>query len=591
MNLSAILHIPQSNYAYAYRRDILHIRLRTARDDIRQAVLVIARKHRFHEKSRIPMTRVAQDTLHDYYQCAFETDDPRLGYYFELTGGAEELIYAESGFSGVFDDRDAHFHYFQYPYIHEVDVHRVPSWVRDAVFYQIFVERFYNGDQSNDPEGISPWREPPQPYSFYGGDLRGILEKLDYVKSLGVNGIYLTPIFRSPSNHKYDTVDYKEIDPCFGDRDTLRELVEHAHARGIRVLLDGVFNHSSVWFAPFLDVLERGEESPYQDWFHIDSFPVRRFEREQYEDYRKAPAEEEINYRVFSAAASMPKLNTVNPDLERYLLDSVAGWMRDTGIDGWRLDVSDEVDHAFWRKFRRTVKEINPEALILGENWHNAYPWLQGDQFDGVMNYPVTRSCVRYFARGELTTARFAEDVSACMMWISRQAADAMLNLLDSHDTPRFLTQCGGDVRRFKLAVLFLFCFEGIPCLYYGDEIGMAGGGDPDCRRTFPWDEKEWNHGLLDFCRSVAFLRRDCAPLREGELMLRADGDVLVLTRSLEGESVTAAINNSSCEQQLVCSASAVSLLTTEGASIGNGLITLPPFSSALYAGGMDSCG
>lgn len=580
MNLQGICHIPKSNYAYAYGENDLDIRLRTAQDDCTAVRVVISQKHRWNEKKAFPMEKVASDGLFDYYQYRYHTDDTRLGYYFEVDDGSRTLIYSESGFSEKFDDENAYFHYFQYPYINRSDLQQVPEWVHTAVFYQIFVERFCNGDSSNDPEKLTPWGTPPGPHSFYGGDLQGILDRLPYLRELGVNGIYLTPIFESGSNHKYDTIDYRKIDPAFGDEELLRRLVDAAHQMGIRVMLDGVFNHSSWKFRPFQDVMENGEKSPYRDWFCIDSFPLTRFTEREVSDYSRPLDLSRLNYRIFGTSPSMPKLNTDNPQLRQYLLDSVAMWTRKTGIDGWRLDVSDEVSHSFWRDFRKTVKKINPDALIIGENWHNAFPWLYGDQFDGVMNYAVTKSCIEFFARRKIGPTQFAGEISACLMRNFDQVNFAMLNLLDSHDTMRFLTWCGGDERRLRLAALFLFSYTGMPCVYYGSEIGMEGRGDPDCRRTFDWNREHWNQNLFRYYQKLIALRRREKALQYGTIRIREKDGVVYLRRSFEGNVLVTALNNTGEKKMIVLPrGSGILLTSSDREKDGN---VLEPYSGCI---------
>jgi cyclomaltodextrinase / maltogenic alpha-amylase / neopullulanase len=568
LNLQALYHNPKSNYAFAYNTHELHIRLRTAKDDCKSAVLVIAKKHAWMEKQKFQMKKVATDRYFDYYQYNYVTNDPRVGYYFLISDGKTTHVYSESGVTKAFDDEYAYFHYFQYPFINPIDVHTIPQWVHEAVFYQIFVERFCNGDRSNDPQNVSPWKELPKPKSFSGGDLQGILKKLDYLKELGINGLYLTPIFESPSNHKYDTTDYRKIDPSFGDKDLLCQLVKQAHKKGIRIILDGVFNHSGYFFAPFQDVLKNGARSQYADWFHFLEFP---------ENGHKP------KYRCFGTSPNMPKLNTSNPQLKQYLFDTVAYWMKETGIDGWRLDVSDEVDHQFWRDFRKLVKDINPEAVIIGENWHNSYPWLMGDQFDGVMNYPVTKSCIQFFASQEISAEEFAEDLYAYLMRYSDQANFCMLNLLDSHDTMRFLTWCQGDIKKLMLAILFLFSYVGIPCTYYGTEIGMEGNGDPDCRRTFDWEESHWDKELLAFYKRVIAFRKKCKPLQYGTIKMWANDGVFYLERECGHEKVLTVLNRTKEGKNIVLPAGkAMEWVTTEKtADIHTGF--LKPFEGLSY--------
>ncbi len=548
MNLHAIYHKQKSNYAYACGNQELHIRLRTAKDDCLGVNIVIAEKHLWSGKETHSMKKIASDHLFDYYQYESRIKISRVGYYFELSDKEEKWIYSESGFTKAYDDENAYFHYFQFPYLNEADVLTVPSWTKNAVFYEIFVERFCNGDRENDKKELTPWGEALGPHSFYGGDLKGILDKLEYLQKLGINALYLTPVFTSPNNHKYDTVDYREIDPMFGDKELLCRLVDKAHEKGIRIILDGVFNHSSWYFAPFLDVVEKGEASRYKDWFYIKNYPVTRFSEEEVRDYSKPLDLSGLNYSVFGTSPHMPKLNTENRELRKYLLDTAAYWMKEAKIDGWRLDVSDEISHDFWREFRKTVKEINPEALIIGENWHNAYPWLMGDQFDGVMNYPFTKSAIQFFATGEKEAEDLAADLSGYLMWNYRQANSCMLNLLDSHDTMRFLRWCGEDTGKLKMALMLLFTYTGMPCLYYGTEIGMTGGGDPDCRRTFDWNERNWNRDLKSFCETLITLRKTKEALSSGEITLTAKDGIFYLARSCRGKEIITVLNHTERE-------------------------------------------
>lgn len=529
MNRQALCHIPQSNYAFATSADTLCIRLRTAKSDLSAAKLVFGPKFNWDERQRCPMKKILSDEDFDYYECLCTAEDSRLGYYFELYEGEECLCYCEAGLLKEIDQQNSYLQYFQYPCIHPSEVHTLPEWTKSAVFYQIFVERFYSGYPERFSEERAPWNTPPTPDSFFGGDLKGITLKIPYLHSLGINGLYLTPIFESPSCHKYDTTDYRRIDPHFGDEKDFGELVETAHKSGIRIVLDAVFNHAGFAFAPFQDVLKNGEASPYKDWFFIREFPVTT---------------DPPNYRSFAFSPGMPKLNTANPEVRRYLLDTVRYWMETYGIDGWRLDVSDEVDSRFWREFRDVVKSINPDAVLIGENWHNAFTWLQGDQFDSVMNYSLTKSCVAFFAKQTIDAKRFASELSEYWIRYSTQVNHALLNLLDSHDTARFLTLCQEKKARLKNAVAFLFCYAGIPCTYYGSEIGLNGGGEPDCRKTFPWEESGWDHELLGFYRRMIALRKAEPALREGSIRFLPTGLLFVLERVCSQDRILLLINN-----------------------------------------------
>lgn len=571
MNLEAINHIQKSSYSYAYKEDELHIRLRTARNDALKAELVYGIKYDWMNYRTVPMTKILTDNLYDYYQVNLTLTDTRIGYYFKITGREECLCYTEGGFLEEFPDDMAYCYFFQYPYINGNDVHKIPSWMKDSVFYQIFVERFCNGNEENSPEGVVPWDSEPEPKSFFGGDLAGILKKLDYLQELGVNGLYLTPIFESPSNHKYDTVNYLEIDRYFGDKEVFKQLVGKAHEKGIRIILDAVFNHCSELFPPFMDVKEKGEDSLYKDWFFIESFPLS-----------KSP----LNYRTFGYISYMPKLNTSHPEVKEYLLGAVRYWMEEFDIDGWRLDVSDEIDHCFWREFRSTVKGIKEDAVIIGENWHNAYPWLMGDQFDSVMNYSVTKLCTDYFAKGEIGAKEFEEGLSSLLVRYSDQVNEAMLNLLDSHDTERFLHTSKGNTELLKNAAAFLFAYKGIPCTYYGTEIGMTGAYDPGCRRGFDWNRDNWDQGLYEFYKKLIALRKDEKALGYGDISFHSRDGLFIMKRSCDRECIYVVINNTDEVRHLKLSVrkgSKISELlsgTDIGAEEGNLDIKLPEFSA-----------
>lgn len=385
------------------------------------------------------------------------------------------------------------------------DSFRTPDWVKHAVFYQIFPERFANGDPSIDPENVQPWGTLPTPANFMGGDLQGILQRLDYLADLGITALYLNPIFQASSNHKYNTYDYFRIDPHFGDLATFHALITQCHQRGIRVILDGVFNHCGRGFFAFHNILENGVASPYLNWFHIKKFPLQAY------DEKHPP-----NYHGWWGLRSLPKFNTDHPPVRRYLLQVARYWI-EQGADGWRLDVPNEIaDHGFWREFRQVVKQANPDAYIVGEIWEDASAWLEGTQFDAVMNYLWRDLCRDFFAHEKIQADLFAAGIEKLLARYPQEATLAQLNLLGSHDTARFRTEAGDDVRKLFAPILFQMTFPGAPCIYYGDEIGMSGGKDPLCRACFPWDETAWNRQLRDWIKQCIALRHEYAALRTG---------------------------------------------------------------------------
>lgn len=530
MNKEAILHIPKSQYAFAYNQKELRIRLRAAKDDLDKVEIIYAVKYNWlTDRKSKQMQKSYSDALYDYYTVTLDVPDSRIGYIFLLQSGEEKYYYSEEGLTIEYNHDKSYYNFFQYPYINETDLHKKVDWCDRAIFYQIFVDRFHMGNCSKDRNYIDKdWGELPKPKGFYGGDLPGITEKLDYLQDLGINSIYLTPIFQSPSNHKYDTIDYEEVDAMFGTNRDLKELVESAHKRGIKILLDAVFNHCSYLCKQFQDVLRKGKESVYYDWFII------RGDR---------PVLEQMNYECFAACNYMPKWNTNNPEVQKFLLHIATKWIKEYGIDGWRLDVADEVSHDFWRQFRKAVKAAKPDALIVGENWHDSRPWLEGDQFDSIMNYSFTKACLDYFAYEKYSAQRFCERLSEILMRNTDQVNEMMLNLLDSHDTERFLTNVGENADKLKCALAVLFFFVGMPCIYYGTEIGTAGGYDPDSRRTFDWDKTHWNMDIYNTVKDLIRLRKEQIG---GGIRIYAQNDLLVIERG----TLSLIVNNTDQSQK-----------------------------------------
>lgn len=536
MNREALYHCSKSNYAYPYDVTDIRIRFRTAKDDVNEVRLYYGVKFDWANKTYRIMTKVGSDEYFDYYQYNIKQEDVRLGYYFEVIADEEDLYYTEAGILDAFDDNRAHCLFFQYPSAHYVDIPHKPSWFSDAVFYQIFVERFANGNPEISPDNLVPWDSDPTPKSFYGGDLEGIRSNLSYLQDIGINAIYLTPIFESISNHKYDTIDYMEIDAHFGDKETFRRLVSEAHDKGIRIILDAVFNHCSDQFAPFRDVLEHGENSLYKDWFLIKEFPV---------------SQTEPNYEVFARVPYMPRFNTANEEVKKYLFDVVRYWTTEFHIDGWRLDVADEPDHSFWREFRNVVKEMDNNLIIIGEVWHDSMPWLLGDQFDTVMNYPVMHQAINFFAKGEIDAKAFSEVLTMQLMKYPDVINEMMFNLLDSHDTERFLFMCKGNKQNLMNAAAFIFGYLGSPCIYYGTEIGLTGGYDPGCRKGFNWNKEEWDQEIHSYYKRLISIRKSESALRYGEIAFQSTKELFVMKRSYEESVIYVVINQTDTVQLL----------------------------------------
>jgi neopullulanase len=420
---------------------------------------------------------------------------------------------------------------------------QTPDWVKHAVFYQIFPDRFARSKRTPHPKGLrlQPWGTPPDKQGFQGGDLHGVVERLDHLSNLGINAIYFNPIFFASHNHRYNTYDYFKVDPLLGGDEALRELLDVAHARGIKVILDGVFNHTGRGFWAFHHILENREKSPFLDWFTVHGWPLRAYSHSK---------EHPINYAAWWEVPSLPKLNTQNQAVRDYIMQIARYWL-DFGIDGWRLDVPNEIDDdGFWREFRETVKSANPEAYICGEIWGEAKRWLQGDQFDAVMNYLFMNATLSFFGARSLKTENghpelpleplnstsFGSRIDHMLNLYPPEITQAMFNLIDSHDTARALWILGEDKSALRLSVLFQMTMPGAPCVYYGDEVGLSSAGDPHCREAFPWDQKErWDHDLLEHYRQAIHLRQEFSVFRTGSFQaLSTPEGSYAFQRSLE---------------------------------------------------------
>ncbi len=529
MQKQAIFHITEPPYAYADEYDKLTLRIRTAKDDIKECTVFFKDKY-FQEEPymREEMRIVTSTELFDYFQCNISTDRNRYKYYFQLTDrDGKKYCYGERGIG-----KEGYYPYI-FPYIAYEDVYRDIEWLKNSIVYQIFPERFCRQGSQNEREDILKWgdHENLQYTSNYGGNLKGIISKIDYLKDLGVNVIYLTPIFKSDTPHKYNTDDYFSIDPSFGTIEDARELVYECHKNGIKIIFDAVFNHCGNNFFAFKDLLKKQENSKYKDWFFIDSYPVTF---------------EEGNYYTFGKKhKNMPKLNTNNKEVREYLLKVGQYWIKEIGIDGWRLDVCDEIGHDFWREFRKSIKCIRQDAVLIGEIMHEAGSFLKGDQLDGIMNYSFKNAVTDFFAKQELRVEQFSNILGENRMLYRDSIVNQMWNLIDSHDTPRFLTESSEKIEVLKLAVVFQFAYVGIPYIYYGDEVGINGGGDPYNRKCMIWDHNKQNIELMDFFKKIIEIRKNnielvCGAYRE----LYCKDNVLIFERTYKGRIMIAGINN-----------------------------------------------
>ena len=515
MNFAAVFHRAQAPYSYALNEDELALRLQTGPEvervflhwgDPFEAGILGGAERWQGRRQEITGPLCLEHCL--WWDVTIRPPYKRCRYYFELHQGGEIWFYGEDGFctpeQNRQEQRPAAFHQ---PWMNPADIPAPPQWVRDTVWYQIFPDRFCRSEASS---CRTPWRTGPVTNEErFGGDLPGICEKLDYLAGLGINGLYLNPIFAADSVHKYDTRDYETVDPDFGTNEDLARLVRSAHQRGIRVMLDAVFNHCGASFGPWQDVLQKGPASRYWNWFMVNRWPA------------PAPGRDTRDSRYYSFAfvPSMPKLNTNEPEVIEYICGLCQRWVAEYGVDAIRFDVGNEVSHRLLKELHRRLRAIRPDVYLLGEIWHDASPWLEGDEYDGVMNYPLQQAVKGFFAHTDRTARTLAWDLQRCMGMYRRQTGQVMFNLLDSHDTDRLFTRAGSEDAFFQQLAM-LFTLPGSPSIYYGTEIGLPGGHDPDCRRCMPWDQLEEpeNRRRIRQLQELIRLRHTVPALRESGL-------------------------------------------------------------------------
>ena len=512
MNLAAIFHESRTPMCCMTDPETLQITLRTGRE-VERAELIcadpyeagIAGGEEAWQGRRIAMEPWLELEHHQLWRIVLKPPFRRLRYVFALTQAQEQWYCYEDGLRPNLQ-LDGRVQCFQMPWMNPADCIAPPDWVRHTVWYQVYPDRFCRGGSGR--PGALPWRHGPVTNAErFGGDLAGIAQKLPYLAGLGVNGLYLNPIFAARSFHKYDTTDYTRVDPDFGTEADLQELVRQAHANGIRVMLDAVFNHCGPGFAPWRDVVEKGSGSAWRDWFFVNRWPV---EEGRTDDGR---------YFSFSFHGGMPKLNTNHPAVQDYLIGLCEDWVRRYDIDGLRFDVGNEISHAFLRRLRVRLKALKPDLYLLGEIWHDAPAWLEGNEYDAVMHYPLQSAVRRFFEDESLPARAFGWQAGRCLAAYAPQVSAAQFTLLDSHDTIRLRSRVRSE-DEFWQQLAALFTLPGSPCVYYGTELALEGGRDPDCRRCMPWDELDTGAGQarLDAMRSLIALRRTEPDLQGSEV-------------------------------------------------------------------------
>ncbi|MBL8047758.1 MAG: alpha-glucosidase C-terminal domain-containing protein [Chthonomonas sp.] len=556
-----------------YDQGKVRLTLKGRSNDVEKVAAVVGGK-------AFPMTVATADDIFTTYEVKIPWDrKSELKYQFRMTDGPKVVTLAKDGFGGTV------------PFLISPKTFTpfmVPSWVEKTVFYQIFPDRFENGSKANDPKDTEDWKKGVPTYSnWFGGDAEGIRQRIPYLQGLGVNSIYINPVMLGNSNHRYDPCDFYKIDPPFGTNDEFINLTRELKKAGIKTVLDQIFDHVGIKFPQFLDLLKNQEKSKYKDWFFVKSWPV---------EVRPNPP-----YEGWWGTEYMPKVNMNNPEVREYMFSSIAFWMSRAELAGWRMDVANEVPMEFWREFRKYVKKIDKDAYLVGEVWYNAAPWLGGDQWDASMNYPFRDQAVRFIAQSNISASQFANGLMQVYHFTAPQVARNQLNLLSSHDTERFIHLAGGNRQLQMLGATLQMTWVGAPSIYYGEELGMPGGKDPDNRRPMMWDEAKPSNEIYSHYRKLIALRTRSAVLASGEPVILSADDAkksMAYARVLGNEAIVTVLNRSDQPQTLDISLSKLpeAARRAMGASpreffTGNSVsiqsanklrVTVPPLSAAL---------
>ena len=515
IHLDAIEHHAFDNYCYPLDKDNLIINLRTGKEIDKVFILwgdpfdwgksPNASNYSW-QYTPVEVTEKKELQNHLWWTVKLQPKFKRCKYFFNIHSGEESFIYGESGLVSEDDFHKAEDEYypFIFPWMNENDICNPPKWAENTIWYQIFPSRFRRAPMDKKPENFLPWADRNTVVNNdqkYGGNLNGITEKMAYLEDLGVTGIYLNPVNCSTTQHKYDTTDYFDIDPEFGTKEDMKRLVAEAHKHGIRVMLDGVFNHSGWEFFAWQDVIKNRQNSKYADWYMVNDW-----------NFTDHPSDNADKGRIFAFAYCdyMPKFNTNNPEVRKYLIDACEFWVKEYDIDALRLDVANEVCHDFCRELQSRMRGLKSDFYIIGEIWHNSIPWLRGNEFDAIMNYPLQNAIYNYALDQGRSSLSFEQDVNRCLTDYFEQTQKVMFNLMDSHDTPRIVTKSGSRDKALQMLAV-MFAMPGSPCLYYGTEVFLEGGKDPDCRRCMPWKDIENGKcdNELNLIKQLVYLRKN----------------------------------------------------------------------------------
>ncbi len=516
-------HYETREYIYPVNRNTLYVKLYLNAKENYQVQLVYWK--RFHEYiiNSTLMNNRSLDGSSPYFTGMIVANEPihYIRYYFKISNAKETLYFTPWGIETEEPKK-----YFEYMYVNTFDLFEdVPSF-HGKVGYHMFLDRFYNGDKENDPKGIVPWDSVPTRENYFGGDIEGLRRNIPYLLDLGIDVVFLLPIFKASSNHKYDTIDYFDIDPAYGTKTEFINLVKEMHQNGMKIVLDGVFNHIGYYSPIFQDVIKNGKESQYFTWFYISGDSVDT---------------ENINYECVGDYKWMPKLNFSSRELREYIISIGKYWINEADIDGWRLDVADEIDYTFWIEFRQAVKPLK-DLYLVAETWKDGKDLLRGDQMDSVMNYKLRELIINFLTVDSLTVKRLNNRIEKLLFEYPLVIHNALYNHISSHDTERIINSLNFQDNLRKLAIVMQMTLPGLPVVYYGDEIGIDGENDPLCRKTMNWI---WvNNDIHQFTKSMIEVRKKYKSLLYGEYKtVFIDFSLYSFVRLYEDEAVLIIIN------------------------------------------------
>ncbi len=534
-----ILHIPLSKYAFASAEDILTIRIRSTKGDVEKINLYYGDRA-YPENpvvfTKINMEKIASDEFFDYYSATFKSPYTRVCYYFELIDNEEKIYYfADLFLNEIPKER---WEFYQFPFIRREELQDVPSWLKESIVYNIFPDSFASSKECIENNITEMKYEGNEIKTRLGGTIKGVHENLDYIQDMGFNCIYFNPIFVAGEYHKYDLLDYFHISPNLGSDEEFKNLVDDIHKRGMKVIIDGVFNHCSWYFFAFDDVVKNGKDSKYVDWFYGLEFPVIR------PDDDSKP-----NYSCFAYEKKMPKLNTSNPEVLDYFSKVARYWIEEFGVDGWRIDVANEVDKSFWRAFKKSCNIADPDSILIGEIWENAETWIAPDLFDSAMNYDFRRHLRDFVALNKIDAKGFEARISQMLLRYPTGMLEGQLNLLDSHDVSRFLYLCENDVEKMKLALVYLFTSKGVPCVFYGDELGISGVEEFEYRAAMPWENISVD--FRSFIKKLTNLRNNKTFVYGDYKTVYSNSGLYIFERAYEEVKYRISINGMNNEEEM----------------------------------------